>query len=376
MEFYLTKEQEMLKKVAREFADREIEPKVAAIEREKKLPTDILEKMGRAKLLGMKAPRKYGGVEAGNLNFALAIEEIGYSELTCAQLMNSNNNMSQEIAHYGTEQHKEKYIRALCEGKAVASLVFTEPATGSDPRAITTTATLDGDSYILNGTKRFASHASMDGPIVIFAKDETGRVSGFILDKNIKGYSVSPQWEMMGLSGYDLVDVYLDKVRIPKENLFGPKGEGLRFLFEHSGSSRLGICAICVGISRAAFDEAVKYAKERIVGGKPIATMQYIQGMLVEMATKIEAMQLLTYKAAFLRDKGESARKEASMAKLFAAQSAQDVVNLAVQVHGSYGYTKDFKVERLYRNIRVSSIYEGSNEIQKTIVASYLVPSK
>ena len=373
MDFNLSSQQKTIQRIAKEFREKEIEPIAARIERENKMPADMIVKMAKTGLLGITAPKKYGGSAAGNLSYLLAQEEIGYAGSACFLLLHENNGVSATIERFGTEEQKEKYIRMLCTGQAIGTTAFTEPGTGSDPKAIATTATPDGDYYLLNGTKRFITSGNHNGPGIFYAKDETGRVSAFLVDKNMEGYSVSKPWDLMGLGGDEVVDVYLHNVRIPKGNLLGPKSDGMSILYWATGiGSRLTNAAVTVGMAQAALDESIKYAKERVVRGQPIAAMQSIQWLLAEMASKVEAARWFTYRCGFLADQGTFIRKEASMAKLFVGHTGVEVADMALQVHGAYGYTKDFKIERIYRAMKFIELVEGTTEMQRSIVAKAL----
>ena len=374
MDFNLTGQQKTIHRVAKEFREKEIEPIAAKIDRENKIPDDMVKKMARVGLLGVNAPKKYGGSQAGNLSFLLAQEEIGYACSSCFIIVHGNNSLCNAIEHFGTDEQKEKYIRPLCRGEAIGSTAFTEPATGSDPKAITTIAVPDGDYYILNGTKRFITSGNHSGPGIFYAKDETGGVSAFIVDKNTEGYSTSAPWGLMGLGGDDVVDVYLKDVRVPKSNLFGPKSDGMGILYWVTGiGSRLSNAIATVGMAQAALDESIKYAKERTVKGKHIASTQSIQFLLAEMAAKIEAARWMTYRCGFLADQGVFIRKEASMDKLFVGHVGVEVADMALQVHGAYGFTKDFKIERIYRAMKYLEIVEGTSEVQRSIIAKILI---
>ncbi|MFC1982602.1 acyl-CoA dehydrogenase family protein [Chloroflexota bacterium] len=373
MNFDFTDKQRVIQRVAREFTEREIEPIAEQVDRDCVIPFEMIKKMAQVGLFGMKVPPKYGGSEAGTLAYTLAMEQLGYAASACDSIVLTNNNLTELICAFGTEQQKQKYVPQLCAGEGVASRMFTEPSTGSDPKAIATTAVPDKDHYIINGNKRFATHSPLDGPAIIYAKDETGRVSAFLIEKNCEGYSTSKPWDLLGLRGQMTADVTLNNVRVPKNNLFGPKGDGMKILFSMIGAGRIGICARLLGLCQAARDEAIKYAKQRTVRDRPIAQMQTIQWLLSEIESRLEAARWLTYRVAFLAEQGEPPREEGAIAKLFVSRTAVEISNMALQVHGGYGYTKEFKVERIYRNAKYGEIVEGVSEIQRSIIASALI---
>jgi butyryl-CoA dehydrogenase len=373
MDFKLTPEQEMIKKAAKEFADREIEPIAAQVEREKNMPPDMLKKFAKARLLGMTVPREYGGVGSSFLNWALATEQISYPASACGGLMAMNNTVPNMIDRYGTQEQKEKYIRPLCQGEVIASLAFTEPATGADPRLITTTAELDGEYYRINGTKRFITDSPFDGPVILFAKTND-RISGFIVDKNSEGYTTSKPYELMGGGGWVTADIYLKEVRVPKDNLIGDLDNGFIILLQWAATSKLALCAGSVGLAQAALDESVRYAKERVLrNNRPIAATQSIQWMLAEMACKVEAARYLLYWAASLVDQGKDVMREAAIAKLFSSRAGVEVADMGLRVHGAYGFTTEYKIERIYRQAKGNEVIEGTSEVQRSIVAGFLV---
>jgi len=374
MDFNLTEDQLMLQATVKEFTEREIEPMAEQIDREGRLPDDLIKKMAQIGLFGMAVPKRYGGTEIGNLSCVLACEQIAYSGTGAWWLMAFNNSIPETIAHFGSEELKEKYIRPLCDGTAYSSIQFTEEETGSDPEALITTAKPDGDSYVINGMKRFSTFGARDGYATLWAKDETGNCSCFVIQKKAEGYTAPKIWNLMGGGGMEAADVYLDNMRVPKENLLGEKGKGIDALLYWISTEKVEQCAACVGIAQAALDEGIQYTKSRMVRGKPISGMQGIRWMLAEMQAKTEAARWLTYRAAFLQDQ-EAAdwMTDAAAAKLFVVPATMDVVDMSRRLHGGYGYTKDFKIERLYRAIAGATAIAVSLEINKSIVGTSLV---
>ncbi len=376
MDFNLSSENKMIIKAAKDFAQRVIEPVAAKIDSEDYLPEDILLKFAEAKMLGMTVPKEYGGLGTGAFNVILITEELAKAGSSAFWPMAVNNSVTETIYHWGTEEIKRKYIPLLCDGTNYAGVAFTEPGTGSDPKAITTTAVPDGDYYILNGVKRFITHGHLKGYGIFFAKDETGRVTAFILEKNIEGYTYTKPYALMGLGGQGLVDVFLKNVRVHKSDILGEKGKGFKILLKWIAGERVQQMAYMVGAGQACLDESIKYTGERIVGGKPMNSMQGIQWMLAEMYASIEACRWWTYRLALKQDAGGgSIEMDSAALKLFTVPAIQEVARKALQLHGSYGYCKDYKVERLYRVIAHAGVTASSTELQKTIVGSTLARS-
>lgn len=374
MDFNLTEEQLMLQTMVREFTEREIEPIATQIDREGRLPDDLIKKMAQIGLLGMTIPKQYGGTEAGNLSCVLACEQVAYSGTGAWWLLGFNNSIPECIVHFGSEELKNKYIKPFCDGTAYSSIQFTEEETGSDPEALITTAIPDGDNYIINGMKRFSTFGARDGYAVLYAKDESGECSAFVIEKNVEGYSAAKVWELMGGGGMEAADVYFDNVKVPKANLLGEKGKGFDVLLYWIATEKIEQCAACVGIAQAALDEAIKYAKSRMVRGKPISGMQGIRWMLADTQAKIEAARWLTYRAAFLQDQGATDwMTEAAVAKLFVVPATLEVTEMARRIHGAYGYTKEFKIERLYRAIAGAAGIATTLELNRSIVGASLV---
>lgn len=372
MEFELTDEQRMFQKLAKDFADREIEPIAGEIEKEGKIPADMLEKMARVGLLGMTAPEKYGGLEVGYLTFILAMEQIHYPCTACTWLL-AGNEFAELLDFAGTDQHRDEFLASVIEGSVLPSGVFTEPATGSYPEMLTTTARLEDGQWVINGTKRFHTFGHFDGPATIFVKTDEDRISAIIVPKNIAGYSSSKPWELMGLKGMETVDTFLKDVRVPEGNLLGERGSGFEILLMVTAGGRLCQAIQSVACGQRALDEAIAYAKERTTSRGPISNMQGHRWLFAEMASRVEAARWLTYRAAYLREKGKDVRAESAMAKLFAGQSGEWVTSQALKVHGAYGYTTEYKIERIHRAALAQELIEGSNEVQRSIVGASLV---
>jgi alkylation response protein AidB-like acyl-CoA dehydrogenase len=375
MDFILPGESKLMVKAARDFAEQVIEPIAARTEEEDALPDDILQKFAKARMLGMMIPREYGGTGSTALNVILILEELAKTGSAAAFLLAFSNSVTETIYHWGSEDLRRRFLPPLCDGSGYPAMAFTEPGTGSDPTAITTTALPDGDYYILNGTKRFITQGHKRGFGVFYAKDEDERITAFIVDKSSQGYSWSKAWVLMGLAGQGLVDVFLKDVKVPKEDILGEKGEGFHILLRWIAGERVQQTAFMVGMGQACLDESLRYAKERMVRGRPMTAMQGFQWMLAEMHASIEACRWWTYRVAAKQDEGGDIQVDSAALKLFAVPTIQEVARKALQVHGSYGYCKDYKIERLYRTIAHAGVTAGSAEIQKTIVGSALARS-
>ncbi len=373
MDFNLTEGQRILQTTVREFAKREIEPVAAQMDRDGRLPDDLIKKFAQIGLFGMTVPKRFGGSEAGNMNCILAIEQLAYSGTGAWWLVAFNNSIPESITQFASEDLKEKYLKPLCNGTAYASIQFTEEETGSDPAALITTATPDGDHYVINGMKRFSTFGARDGYSVLYAKDDTGACTAFVIEKNGEGYTSQKTWELMGGGGMEAVDVYLENMRVPKENLLGSKGKGFDVLLYWIATEKIEQCSANVGIAQAALDEAVKYARFRLSRGKPISSMQGIRWMLADMQCKLEAARWLTYRAAFLHDqKAAGWMNEAAAAKLFVVPTTIEIVELSRRIHGAYGYTKDFKIERLCRAAAGATGVATTLEINRSIVGGWI----
>jgi len=373
VDFELSEEQKMLQTMVRDFAQKEVEPVAAEIDKSDEFPHDLMKRFKEMDLFGLAYPKEYGGSGAGYLAYVLAVEELARSSSVVAGWLGTQCNCMETIFRFGTEEQKQKYLVPLASSQKLGCYVFSEPATGSDPRAIESTAKLDGDQYVLNGEKRFSTRASVSDITIIFAKTEDNRVSAFTVETATPGYSTGPAWEKLGSHGSDTRDVFMDDMRIPKENLLGEQGDGYRMLLQTVAVGKLGWSAQGVGMAQAALDEALAYAKERMVRGRPINELLNIQWLLSDIAVKVEASRLMTYKAAWLKDQGEDIVAVVAMSKFFSAFYSLEAINQALQVHGSYGYTKDFKIERLYRDAKLNHVIEGSLETQRLIIANALI---
>ncbi len=381
MLFKLTDEQVMIQSMVREFSRKVIAATAAERDRTKEFPVENLKKMGELGLMGMMVPAEFGGEGADTISYVLALSEIAYSCASTAVVMSVHNSIvCQSILRYGTENQKLKYLKQLCTADIIGAFALTEPQAGSDPVSQTTTAVRDGDTYILNGTKRFTTTGSNAGLVIVTAKtDESARhrgISAFLVKKETPGFSVGRIEDKMGLRASDTCDLNFDNCRVPVEDRLGKEGEGFKIAMTALDGGRIGIAAQSVGVAQAALDAAVKYAKKREQFGQKISKFQGLRWMVADMATELEAARQLMLSAAALKDSGEKYTAQASMAKLFASEMVNRVTAKALQLHGGYGFVTDYPVERFYRDARVFTIYEGTSEIQRLVIANHIFKDK
>jgi butyryl-CoA dehydrogenase len=373
MDFNLSEREKMIQSTAREFAVKEVLPRAAEIDRTAEFPSDLVRDMVKMGYFGLAYPPEYGGSGSGYVSYALVIEQLARASMTVGAIVAVSILSQESLFRFGSEAQKKKYLVPLVGGSILGCFCFTEPATGSDPKAVATKAKLEGRQYVIEGQKNFISMAGVAGQAIVFAKDETSRVSAFIVPTSAPGFELREPCETLGLRGFGACVIYLDSVRVPKGNLLGEKGGGYEIMLEAISVERVGVAAQAVGVAQAALDLSVEYAGQRIAQEKPIARMPTIQWLLAEMASRIEAGRWLTYRTAFLRDRGQSIRNESAVAKLFCSQMAVEVTRMAMQVHGAYGTMKSLPVERLYRDAKMTEVYVGVSEIQRAIIASHLV---
>ena len=372
MSLPLTSEQQMIQATVRGFARSKIEPVAARHDREEAFPADIIGQLGDLGLMGMMVPAEYGGSEAGAVAYSLAMQEIAYSCASTAVTMSVNNLSCDAVLAFGSEEQKRKHLVPMAEGRALSAFALTEPGAGSDPGGMRCKAVRDGDHYVVNGTKAFITNGSHAKRIILIARTAEARnkgLSAFIVEEGTPGLSVGTVEDKMGLRASNTVELVLEDCRIPAENRLGEEGEGFRIAMVALDGGRVGIASQSVGIAQACLDEALTYAKERKQFGKSIAEFQAIQWMIADMATEIEAARALTHNAALMKEKGEPFTREVSMAKLFASEMVNRVAGKALQIHGGYGFSKHYKIERLYRDARVTTIYEGTSEVQRIVIA-------
>ncbi|MEE9913492.1 MAG: acyl-CoA dehydrogenase family protein [Deltaproteobacteria bacterium] len=377
MAFEITSEQEMIRLMAGDFAKKELEPMAAVWDKEGRFPMDAIKKMGELGLLGMMVPQAWGGSGAGTVAYSLALQEIAYACASSAVTMSVANLSTEPLLKFGSKEQKEKWLAGLAEGALLGAFALTEPGAGSDPGSMTTTAVLKKDKYIINGTKVFITHGQYADIVNLIARtgQEKGTkgLSAFIVEKGTPGFTIGSKEEKLGLRASNTVELVFEDCAIPAGNLLGNPGEGFKVAMRALDSGRIGIASQATGIARACLDEAISYTKQRRQFGKTISSFEAIQFMIADAATRIEASSWLTLAAADRKDRGVKFTREASMAKLFASETANSCAYMALQVHGGYGYTKDYKVERLYRDARATTIYEGTSEIQRIVIAREVI---
>lgn len=372
MDFNLSEREKMIQRTAMEFAQKEVLPRAAEIDRTGEFPKDLVCQMAEIGYFGLAYPHGYGGTGAGYVGYVLAIEQLARASMTVGAILAVSILSQESIFRFGNENQKLKHLVPLVRGDILGCFCFTEPDTGSDPKAIVTKARLESGHYLIEGQKNFVSLAPVASQAMVFAKDEAGRVSAFIIPTSAAGFQVREPCETLGLRGLGTCVVYLDSVRVPEVNLLGQKGSGYEIMLEAISVERVGVAAQGVGVAQAALDLSVAYAGQRMAYGKPIAQMPTIQWLLAEMASRIEAGRWLTYRTAFLRDQGHSIRNDSAVSKLFCSQMAVEVTRMAMQVHGAYGTMRSMPVERLYRDAKMTEIYVGVSEIQRVIIGTHL----
>ncbi len=374
MDFELSEEENLLRATIRDFAEREIAP--GARERDEKMlfPHDLIPKMAGLKLFGIAVPEEYGGAGMDSMAVAIVLEEIARHDASAALIVGAHNGLAvNHIFSFGSEAQKRKFIPPLARGERLGAWALTEPGSGSDAAGLITRAKRDGDGWVLNGTKMFISQGSTAGTYVIMASTDPDKgprgISAFIVERGTPGFSVGRIEDKMGVRASDTAGLVLENVRVPAENLLGAENEGFTNAMKVLETGRIGIAALSLGIARGALEEGIKYAKTRQAFGHPIADFEAIQWMIADMATEVEAARLLIRRAAYLKRIGEPFGEAASIAKLFASELAVRATSKAVQIHGGYGYIKEYPVERYYRDAKICEIGEGTSEIQRLIIA-------
>jgi len=367
----------MMRKMVREFAREEIAPFVENMENGE-FPRQLLKKMGQLGLMGIPVPEEYGGAEMDFISYIIAIHEISVVSPTLGVILSVHTSVgTSPIVYFGNEYQKQKYVPKLASGDYLGAFCLTEPSAGSDAGSLKSKAVRDGDFYKINGSKIFITNGGEADVYIVFASTNSDGgskgISAFIVEKNTPGLIIGKDEHKMGLSGSRTVQLTFEDMMVPKENLLGKEGEGFKIALANLDVGRIGIAAQALGIAEGALKHAVSYAKERVQFGKPIAAQQGIGFKLADMATGVEASRLLVYQAAALRAQGLPCGKQASMAKLFASKTAVEVTSEAIQVYGGYGYTKDYPVERYFRDAKVTEIYEGTSEIQHIVIAKHLI---
>jgi butyryl-CoA dehydrogenase len=374
MDFKLSEEHQLIRASVREFCQKYVEPAADEIDQQARFPEDIIKKLAEQDWLGIPYPEEYGGAGSDYLSYIIVVEELSRACAATGFILECHTSLaSYPLFKFGTEEQKKKYLLPLCKGEFLGSFALTEPGAGTDAAAGLTTAVLDGNDYVLNGSKIFISNAPVAGVIIIFAMTDRSKgtkgISAFIVPEKTPGLTIGKHLNKMGIRGSLTAEVLVKDCRIPRENLLGQEGQGFRIAMMTLDGGRIGIAAQALGIAQAALDESVRYSKERVQFGKPISTFQAIQWMIADMATAVEASRFLTYHAACCYDQSLPYSKEAAMAKLFASETAVYQTNRAVQIHGGIGYMKGQKVERLYRDAKITEIYEGTSEVMRMVIS-------
>ncbi len=374
MEFELTDEQQMIRKMVHDFAEKEIRPITREIDATGQFPWDVVRKMAGLGLLGLPIPEQYGGSGADTVSYAIAVEEVSRVSGSIGITMAAHTSLGlYPIYRFGSEEQKQKYLPKLASGEGLVAFGLTEPEAGSDASGVKTTAVLDGEQWVLNGQKVFITSGSIADVVIIAAITDraagTRGISNFLVEKGTPGFRPGRDEEKMGLKGSVTSQLFFEDCRVPKANLLGQAGEGYKQFLIALDGGRISIGAMALGLAQGALEAAIKYSKERVQFGQPIARFQAIQWMIADMATEIEAARWMIYHAAWLKDKGVRFTKEAAMAKLYASEAAERACFKAIQIHGGYGYMKEYDVERIYRDNRLTSIGEGTSEIQRLVIA-------
>ncbi|UCE20278.1 MAG: acyl-CoA dehydrogenase [Gemmatimonadota bacterium] len=378
MEFGLTEEQQFIKKTARDFAENELKPESAERDETEEFPAKQVKQMGELGFMGMMIPEEYGGAGMDTVSYVIAVEEISRGDASCGVTMSVNNSLvCHPIFRYGNEEQKKKYLVPLANGTHLGSFSLTEPDAGSDAGNLQTTAVRDGDHYVINGTKIFVTNGGKSDTVVVFAMTDKEQkykgINAFIVEKKWDGFEVGKKENKLGIRASDTSELVFKDCKVPKENLLGEEGMGFKIALDALDGGRIGIAAQALGIAQAALDESIAYSKQRTQFGKPICEFQAIQWMLADMETEIQGARHLVHQAARAKDSGGRYSKEAAMAKLFASEVAMRTTTKAIQIHGGYGYMKEYPVERLFRDAKITEIYEGTSEVQRMVIAASLL---
>ncbi|WP_371364468.1 Acyl-CoA dehydrogenase, short-chain specific [Sporomusa rhizae] len=377
MQFQLTEDQKMIQKLARDFAEKRLTD-VAERDEKEEFSRELFDEMAGLGLTGICFPEKYGGADGDVLSYIVAVEELSRVDDGIGITLSADVSLcAWPIYAFGTEEQKQKYLTPLVEGEKMGAFGLTEPNAGTDAASQQTVAVLDGDHYVINGSKIFITNAGEAETYIVFAMTDRSKgvkgITAFILEKGMPGFTFGKKEHKMGIHTSLTMELIFQDVRVPKENMLGKEGEGFKIAMATLDGGRIGVAAQALGIAQAALDHAVKYSKERTQFGQPIAKNQAIAFMLADMATKVEAARLMVYRAAYTKDQGLPYSKEAAMAKMYASDAAMDVTTDAVQIFGGYGYSREYPVERLMRNAKITQIYEGTNQVQRMVVSGALL---
>ena len=374
MDFELSEEQLLIQEMVREFAATEVAPIAAEIDRDHRFPEELIPKLAKLSLLGVPYPEEVGGAGADNVSYVIVLEELARVCGSTPVIVSGHTSLGTwPIFEFGSPAQKEKYLNKLTTGAMLGAFALTEPGAGTDAAAGRTTAVLDGDEYVLNGSKIFITNGGYAGIYIVTAMTDpaagTRGISAFIVEKDAPGFTVGEKEHKMGIKASSTTPLYFSDCRVPKDALLGQEGKGFKIAMAALDGGRIGIAAQALGIAQGALDASLAYAKERVQFGKPIAALQAIQWMIADMATEIAAARLLVYRAAWNKDHGLPYGTEAAMAKLFASEAATRVADRAIQIHGGYGYTESYPVERAYRDAKITELYEGTSEVQRMVIA-------
>ena len=378
MNFTLTKEQELVRQMVRDFAVNEVKPIAAEIDVTERFPMENVKKMGELGMMGIPFSIEFGGAGGDVLSYIRAVEELSKVCATTGVILSAHTSLCASLINEnGTPVQKEKYLRDLCTGNKIGAFGLTEPGAGTDAAGQQTTAVLDGDNYILNGSKIFITNGGVADTFIIFAMTDKSKgtkgISAFIVEKGFQGFSIGKKEDKLGIRASSTTELIFENCIVPKENLIGREGKGFGIAMKTLDGGRIGIAAQALGIAEGALEEAIKYMKERKQFGRPISAFQGLQWMIAEMSTKIEAARFLVYKAAWLKENKQPYSVDAARAKLYAAEVAMDVTTKAVQLFGGYGYTKEYPIERMMRDAKITEIYEGTSEVQNMVISGSLL---
>ena len=376
MIFELTREQQYVRQMMREFAENEVKPIAAEIDQTERFPIENVKKMAKLNVMGIPISTEFGGAGGDNISYAIAVEELSRVCGSTGVILSAHTSLCAAVINqFGTADQKEKYLHDLAQGKKIGAFGLTEPNAGTDAAGQQTTAKVDGDNYILNGQKIFITNGGAADTFIVFAMTDKTKglkgISAFIVEKGFQGFSIGKVEDKMGIRASSTTELVFEDCIVPKENLLGKIGKGFSIAMKTLDGGRIGIAAQALGIAQGAYDECIKYMKERKQFGRSIAKFQGLQWMIADMNVKIEAARLLVYKAAYMKDKGLPFTADAARAKLYAAEVAMEVTTKAVQIHGGYGYTKEYPLERMMRDAKITEIYEGTSEVQKMVIAAH-----
>ncbi|HQB77844.1 MAG TPA: acyl-CoA dehydrogenase [Tenuifilaceae bacterium] len=378
MDFSLTKQQQLFLQMIREFAEKEVKPLAAEIDEQERFPMETVEKMAKIGIMGIPVPTQYGGAGGSNLMYSIAVEELSAACATTGVVVSAHTSLCvAPILEHGTEEQKQKYLPKLATGEWIGAFGLTEPNAGTDASAQQTTAVLDGDNYIINGSKIFITNAEYAHVYIVFAMTDKSQgvkgITAFIMEKGTPGFTFGKKEKKLGIRGSATSELIFENCVIPKENLLGKVGGGFGIAMKTLDGGRVGIAAQALGIAQGAMNETVKYIKERKQFGKPLSAFQNTQFQLADLQTRVVAARLLVRQAAYKKDQGVPYSADAAMAKLYAAETAMEVTSKAIQFHGGYGYTREYPVERMLRDAKITEIYEGTSEVQRMVISAALL---